>query len=100
MAGFIINIFLFLGGTEIKSWTDVGLKTDEYINGLSLEVSNISTKTPVYYVSLIAINGAGLESSPVVSTPIVVVEADKAGKYIDGISLVSMSQIPLFSMLV
>ncbi|VDI67222.1 Hypothetical predicted protein [Mytilus galloprovincialis] len=58
------------GGTEIRSWTDVGLKTDEYINGLSLEVSNTSTKTPVYYVSLIAtcyrsdsrVNGAGLES--------------------------------------
>ncbi|XP_052081235.1 uncharacterized protein LOC127719259 [Mytilus californianus] len=72
------------GGTEVKSWTDIGLKTDKYIDGLSLDITDIDTKTPVYYVSLIALNGAGLESSPVISTPIVVVEADKAGIVIDG----------------
>ncbi|VDI73733.1 Hypothetical predicted protein, partial [Mytilus galloprovincialis] len=72
------------GGTEVKSWTDIGLSTDKYIEGLSLEITDIDTKTPVYYVSLTAVNGAGLDSSPVVSTPIVVVEADKAGIVIDG----------------
>ncbi|CAG2214886.1 unnamed protein product [Mytilus edulis] len=72
------------GGSEVKSWTDIGLKTDTYIDGLSLDVSDIDTKTPVYYVSLVAINGAELESSPVVSTPIVVVESDRPGIVIDG----------------
>ncbi|CAG2247498.1 unnamed protein product [Mytilus edulis] len=72
------------GGTEVKSWSDIGLKTDKYIDELSLDITNIDTKTPVYYVSLIAVNSAGLESSPVISTPIVVVEADKAGIVIDG----------------
>ncbi|XP_071152144.1 uncharacterized protein, partial [Mytilus edulis] len=72
------------GGSEVKSWTDIGLKKDTYVDGLSLNVSDIETKTPVYYVSLVAINGAGLESSPVVSTPIVVVKSDKPGIVIDG----------------
>ncbi|XP_076086943.1 uncharacterized protein LOC143057517 [Mytilus galloprovincialis] len=72
------------GGSEVKSWTDIGLKKDTYVDGLSLDVSDIDTKTPVYYVSLVAINGAGLESSPVVSTPIVVVQSDKPGIVIDG----------------
>ncbi|CAG2236309.1 unnamed protein product [Mytilus edulis] len=72
------------GGDEVKSWTDIGLKKETYVDGLSLGVSDIDTKTPVYYVSLVAINGAGLESSPVTSTPIVVVESDRPGIVIDG----------------
>ncbi|XP_063408918.1 uncharacterized protein LOC134692399 [Mytilus trossulus] len=72
------------GGSDVKSWTDIGLKSDMYIDGLSLDVSDINTKTPVYYVSLVAINGAGLESPPAVSTPIVVVESDRPGIVVDG----------------
>lgn len=36
---------------------------------------------PVYYVSLKAINGAGLESDPVISTPIMVVDEDSPGMF-------------------
>lgn len=63
------------------AWKDVGSASSQYISGLSLELTNITSKSPVYYVSMKAENGAGiLSSQAVTSTPIVVVPEDKAGK--------------------
>ena len=71
----------FIGGTDILAWKDVGSASSQYISGLSLELTNITSKSPVYYVSMKAENGAGiLSSQAVTSTPIVVVPEDKAGK--------------------
>lgn len=71
----------FIGGTDILAWKDVGAASSQYISGLSLELTNITSKSPVYYVSMKAENGAGiLSSQAVTSTPIVVVPEDKAGK--------------------
>ena len=59
----------------------MGSASSQYISGLSLELTNITSKSPVYYVSMKAENGAGiLSSQAVTSTPIVVVPEDKAGK--------------------
>lgn len=63
------------------SWKPVGAESSQYITGLALELTNTTTKTPVYYVSMKAENGAGiLSTQAVTSTPIIVVPEDKAGK--------------------
>jgi hypothetical protein len=54
---------VFVGGTDILGWTQHGTETDTYITGLSLPLTDIKTKSPVYYVSMKAENGAGQESS-------------------------------------
>ena len=71
------------GGTDKLPWRSVGTESSQYISGLNLELTNQTTRSPVYYLSLRARNGAGVvNSSPKVSTPIIVVEEDKAGMYI------------------
>lgn len=69
---------------------------------MNLELTNQTTRSPVYYLSVRARNGAGVvNSSPKISTPIIVVEEDKAGmciysqwkdwsflKYIDGLAFI------------
>jgi hypothetical protein len=58
----------------------VGEESSQYITGLNLELTDIKTKTPVYYLSMKAENGAGiLSTTAVTSTPIIVVPEDKAG---------------------
>ena len=75
------NIYMvFVGGTDILGWTNHGTETDVYITGLSLTLTDIKIKSPVYYISMKAENGAGQESSVITSTPIVVVDEDKPGK--------------------
>ncbi|VDI54125.1 Hypothetical predicted protein [Mytilus galloprovincialis] len=69
------------GGTDILSWTVFGKEKDIYIPDLTLQLTDLITYTPVYYVSVKAENGAGQESNPVTSTPIVVVDEDKPGMY-------------------
>ncbi|CAC5392346.1 unnamed protein product [Mytilus coruscus] len=72
------------GRTDIMSWTAFGTEKDIYIPDLTLQLTDLTTYTPVYYVSVKAENGAGKESNPVTSTPIVVVDEDKPGLVIDG----------------
>ena len=73
-------LYYFISGdTNIMDWKVYGTETDIYISGLSLLLTDTVTKLPVYYVSIKAQNGAGLESQKVISTPIVVVNEDKPG---------------------
>jgi hypothetical protein len=65
------------------AWTGYGIEKDIYISNLALTLTDPTTKSPVYYVSVKATNGAELESNEVTSTPIFVVDEDKPGKYID-----------------
>ncbi|XP_076076023.1 uncharacterized protein LOC143046845 [Mytilus galloprovincialis] len=69
------------GGTDILSWTAFGTEKDIYIPDLTLQLTDLTKYTPVYYVSVKSENGAGQESNPVTSTPIVVVDDDKPGMY-------------------
>ena len=64
------------------AWTGYGIEKDIYISDLTLTLTDHTTKSPVYYVSVKATNGAGLESNQVTSTPIFVVDEDKPGKLI------------------
>lgn len=75
-------LFFFTGGTDILSWKTYGTESDIYITDLTLQLTNINTKQPVYYLSVKAENGAGQQSPPVTSTPIIVVDEDKPGKLI------------------
>ena len=71
----------FSGGTDKLTWTTYA-EDDVTIMGLSLDITNQTTMTPVYYVSVKAENGAKLYSSPVTSTPVVVVPEDAAGEFL------------------
>ncbi|VDI27589.1 Hypothetical predicted protein, partial [Mytilus galloprovincialis] len=71
-------------GSDVMDWTRYKSETDVYISDLSLPLTDIVTKSPVYYVSLMGDNGAGQESTIITSTPIVVVNEDKPGIVIDG----------------
>lgn len=71
----------FIGTDDVLGWMPVGMESTQYITGFTLSTTNQTTKTPVYYLSLKAENGAGLVSGSTVSTPIMVMEEDKAGTY-------------------
>ncbi|XP_071177975.1 uncharacterized protein [Mytilus edulis] len=73
-----------IGGTDKLAWTLYGAENDVFIQGLSLDITNLTTYQPGYYVSLKATNEALLISSSITSTPIVVVDEDKAGLIVDG----------------
>ncbi|OPL20593.1 hypothetical protein AM593_04880, partial [Mytilus galloprovincialis] len=85
------------GGTDILSWTVFGKEKDIYIPDLTLQLTDLITYTPVYYVSVKAENGAGQESNPVTSTPIVVVDEDKPGMYDRNTVLGSQESNPVTS---
>ncbi|CAG2251012.1 unnamed protein product [Mytilus edulis] len=82
--GYEVAVGTTPGGTDKLDWTLYGAENDLYIQGLSLDVTNLTTHKPVYYVSIKAENGAQLFSSSMTSTPIVVVEEDRAGLVVDG----------------
>ncbi|VDH98959.1 Hypothetical predicted protein [Mytilus galloprovincialis] len=82
--GYEVAVGTTPGGTDKLGWTLYGAENDVYVQGLSLEITNLTTYEPVYYVSLKAQNGAQLLSSSITSTPIVVVEEDRAGLIVDG----------------
>ncbi|CAC5409208.1 unnamed protein product [Mytilus coruscus] len=84
------------GGTDIMSWTAFGTEKDIYIPDLTLQLTDLKTYTPVYYVSVKAENGAGQESNPVTSTPIVVVDEDKPGMY-DRVKVTGQESNPVTS---
>ncbi|XP_071123199.1 uncharacterized protein [Mytilus edulis] len=72
------------GGTDILSWKSIGTRNDAYINDISLILTDEDTKLPLYYVTMKSVNGAGIISEPVVSTPIIVVDEDQPGIVVDG----------------
>ncbi|XP_076085326.1 uncharacterized protein LOC143056125 [Mytilus galloprovincialis] len=82
--GYEVAVGTTPGGTDKLGWTLYGAENDVYIQSLSLNITNLTTKEPVYYVNLKAQNGAQLLSSVITSTPIVVVEEDKKGLVVDG----------------
>jgi len=56
-------------------WTDYGVETGTYINGLNLTLSNR------YYVSVKVQNGAMMWSTHVTSTPVLIIGGNKKGIY-------------------
>jgi len=55
--------FVFVGKTDLLAFRRMGLSKDGYIDNVDLALTNVTTNTPVYYVTVKAVNGAGKESS-------------------------------------
>ncbi|KAI8518956.1 hypothetical protein Bbelb_022130, partial [Branchiostoma belcheri] len=72
------------GSSDIHDYTNMGSEEAGYINGLSLTLTNWGSKTPVYYVTVKARNGANSFSDTTTSTPVFVVDRDRAGYVTDG----------------
>uniref|UniRef100_A0A1I8J5S5 GPS domain-containing protein n=1 Tax=Macrostomum lignano TaxID=282301 RepID=A0A1I8J5S5_9PLAT len=73
------------GYANILNWTSMSrLNSGRLSLDVELNETDTKTRTPVYYVSTYAINGAGLRSAMVTSTPIMVVGQDTPGYLMDG----------------
>ncbi|XP_070564497.1 uncharacterized protein [Ptychodera flava] len=72
------------GETDHKEFQNMGNTAGGYISGLTLELFDEAKGGPIYYVTVMAENGAKLFSSKMVSSPIKIVPGDKTGIVIDG----------------
>ncbi|XP_078658230.1 uncharacterized protein LOC144903713 [Branchiostoma floridae x Branchiostoma belcheri] len=72
------------GATDVMAFENMGADKSAYINNLQLQLYDETTKSPVYYVTVKAQNGAGVFSTEVVSSPIKLVPGDKTGLVLDG----------------
>ncbi|KAK6192291.1 hypothetical protein SNE40_003784 [Patella caerulea] len=79
---YLVSVGTTPGGGEILDWRSFGTERDGYISGIQLDVTK--DNSPIYYVSVKAKDGAGLESDVYISTPIIVVDDDKTGIVFDG----------------
>ncbi|XP_076086791.1 uncharacterized protein LOC143057371 [Mytilus galloprovincialis] len=78
ISGYQVAVGTTSGGTETLIWTDYGMNTGAYIDGLTLAL------TSVYYVSVKVQNGAEMWSNVVTSTPVQIIGGSKKGVIIDG----------------
>ncbi|KAI8516746.1 hypothetical protein Bbelb_053270, partial [Branchiostoma belcheri] len=72
------------GGNDVSDYQSVGPETDGYVGNLNLQLTNKTTNSPVYYLTVKAENGAGGFSRNITSSPIKVVRADQVGTVTDG----------------
>ncbi|KAI8510725.1 hypothetical protein Bbelb_116410, partial [Branchiostoma belcheri] len=79
-----IAVGSYPGGSDISDLTSMGPAIDGYIGGIDLPLTDLDTNTPVYYVTVLAENGAGLLSQNLTSRPIKVVPGDRPGVVFDG----------------
>ena len=56
-------LFHLTGQTDLLDFQSMGLSEDGYINNVNLALTDVSTNSPVYYVTVKAINRAGKESA-------------------------------------
>ncbi|XP_006813393.2 uncharacterized protein LOC100378058, partial [Saccoglossus kowalevskii] len=68
----------------VSDYRNMGNKRDGYIDGLTLELYDEITDGPIYYIIVKAENGAGSMSTPLVSSPIKVLQGDITGLTNDG----------------
>ncbi|XP_035668230.1 uncharacterized protein LOC118410564 [Branchiostoma floridae] len=72
------------GGSDVSDYQHIGHETDGYVGNLNLQLTNKTTYSPVYYLTVKAENAAGSFSTNITSSPIKVVRADQAGTVTDG----------------
>ena len=53
---------LLIGDDTVLSSTTVGKDLDKFIDGLTLQLTDQEKKSPIYYINVVAINGAGVAS--------------------------------------
>ena len=59
----LLCVFLYQGGADILTQTSYGTDVDRFIDGLDLAITDPETNYPLYYISVVAVNGAGMQSS-------------------------------------
>ncbi|CAH1259269.1 FAT1 [Branchiostoma lanceolatum] len=79
-----IAVGSYPGGSDIYDLRSMGPAIDGYIEGIDLHLTDAHTNTPVYFVTVLAENGAGLFSQNLTSRPIKVVPGDRTGVVFDG----------------
>eukprot|EP00058_Branchiostoma_floridae_P003027 XP_002588515.1 hypothetical protein BRAFLDRAFT_79470 [Branchiostoma floridae] len=72
------------GDSDVSDYQSLGSGRDGYIGNLNLQVTNKTTNSPIYYLTVKAKNAAGIFSRNITSSPIKVVRADQAGTVTDG----------------
>ncbi|XP_035696857.1 uncharacterized protein LOC118430254 [Branchiostoma floridae] len=72
------------GGNDVSGYQNLGPGADGYVGNLSLQLTNKTTNSPIYYLTVKAENAAGSFSRNITSSPIKVVRADQAGTVTDG----------------
>ena len=60
---FVRIFFIVSGGTDVQVFEDVGQKTNIHIPGSLFSLTNKTTNTPVYYISVQCRSGAGQMST-------------------------------------
>ncbi|CAH1239174.1 HEG1 [Branchiostoma lanceolatum] len=72
------------GDNDVRDYQSLGPETDGYVGNLNLQLTNKTTNSPVYYLTVKAENAAGSFSTNITSSPIKVVRADQVGTVTDG----------------
>ncbi|KAI8482777.1 hypothetical protein Bbelb_394390 [Branchiostoma belcheri] len=72
------------GADDISGYRNLGSERDGYVGNLNLQLTNKTTNSPVYYLTVKAENAAGGFSRNITSSPIKVVRADQVGTVTDG----------------
>eukprot|EP00058_Branchiostoma_floridae_P000529 XP_002586017.1 hypothetical protein BRAFLDRAFT_110183 [Branchiostoma floridae] len=72
------------GDSDVSDYQSLGSGRDGYIGNLNLQLTNKTTNSPIYYLTVKAENAAGTFSKNITSSPIKVVRADQAGTVTDG----------------
>eukprot|EP00058_Branchiostoma_floridae_P003025 XP_002588513.1 hypothetical protein BRAFLDRAFT_79466 [Branchiostoma floridae] len=72
------------GGNDVSDYQNLGPGSDGYVGNLNLQLTNKTTNSPIYYLTVKAENAAGSFSRNITSSPIKVVRADQAGTVTDG----------------
>ena len=53
----------FVGKADVLAFSSMGLSKDGYIGNVNFALTNVTTNTPIYYITVKAVNGAGKQSS-------------------------------------
>ena len=59
---FHANFFVHKGGSDVMASTKMGASTSAYLGGIELQITNETTNSPIYYITVQAENGAGATS--------------------------------------
>ncbi|CAH1250560.1 FAT1 [Branchiostoma lanceolatum] len=79
-----VSVGTSAGADDLLPFTNMGSERAAYISDLTLPLTDWNTNVPVYYVTAKARNGAGSFSTTITSSPIFVVDEDRAGYVTDG----------------
>ena len=58
---------LFAGGSDVCDYQHIGHETDGYVGNLNLQLTNKTTNSPIYYLTVKAENAAGSFSTNITS---------------------------------